>query len=67
MDIVKKVLRKALLKARGWLVDNSPDGPHDSVAGSYTLNRIYVEVLKDEGCYHLMLGAWCKELTWPRL
>jgi hypothetical protein len=52
MGILKKVLRKALLKARGLLADDSPDGPHDSVAVSYTLNPTFVEVLKHDGCHH---------------
>lgn len=51
MNILKKVLRKSLQKTREWL-DDSPDGPLDSWAGSYTLNPIFVEVLKHDGCCH---------------
>ena len=56
MNILKKVLRKALLKGRDWLADDSRDGPLDSFAGSYTLNPIYVEVLKQDGC--------CNQYAW---
>ena len=52
MNILKKVLRKALLKGRDWLADDSPDGPCDSWARDFTLNPIFVEVVKQDGCYH---------------
>jgi hypothetical protein len=52
VNILKKVLRKALRKTRDLLADDSPDGPFDSWAGSYTLNPIFVEVLKQDGCHH---------------
>jgi hypothetical protein len=52
VNILKKVLRKALSKGRDWLADDSPDGPRDSWAGDFTLNPIFVEVVKQDGCYH---------------
>jgi hypothetical protein len=52
VQILKKVVRKVLLKSREWLGIQSPDGPLDSWAASYTLNRIFVELLRHDGCHH---------------
>jgi hypothetical protein len=52
VQILKKVVRRILRKARDWSGNQSPDGPLDSWAASYTLNRIFVELLKHDGCHH---------------
>jgi hypothetical protein len=45
VNILKKVLKKALLKGREWLADDS--GPFED-----TLVPKFVEVIKHDGCYH---------------
>jgi hypothetical protein len=49
---LKKAVRKVLLKTRDSLADSSPDGPLDSWAASYTLNRVFVGLLSYPDCHH---------------
>jgi hypothetical protein len=49
---LKKVVRKAVRAAMDWSDEETPTGPHDGWALPYTLNPVFVEVSRTQGCDH---------------